>query len=354
MQDQGRIPSPVVEPVMTVWILRTLASLFCSFLIISAATLLFTTLAISLATRPGIYAQALVQQGAYDRLHSEVLQPLLDAEARRLNPETMYMLPREDVAGLLEDLAPPEFLREQTENNLDRLSGYISGDREPLRLYLDFSEPLQRLAPTKEFPREIRKSAASLSIEDPRVGRNIELDGHDRLELSPLLAPQATGFADVEFQWAADGWRGKLLRAQSGGRAIALAGLLAPLGLLAMFHWREPKRLGLWAGWTLATGGLFLLAATLLSPWLLLGGVREAVAQWLTETQQWPPELALLVTDVAGQALKNLLVGMTWLAAIPLVAGSLLLAASSIRESPSSWERWKSDFRKLYRASAKD
>lgn len=431
---------------MPIWILRTLASLLCSFLIVCAITSFFATLAIASIAEPAIYADALTGQRAYDRLHSEVLVPSLTLESGIGNVPGLAMLPPDDTLNLIRELAPPAYLQEQAEGNLSRLSEFAAGDSGQLDLYLELSGPLERLplaidelamekltdahspavlsalnihaeaiaagvegegkpmnladtlesmldgenpsqaaaeytgltreellaivdeavdkaladplvpqefrvslneartplrdafahGSTREFLGEAFKAVAGLGINEALARQGLELDSRKRLHLRTWLEHQIPGFNDARFEKTAARWRDGFQETIFRGRIAAVTVLLTSIVLLVLVHWRRTRNLVLWTGWTLAISGAFLLATTFLALWQGPGMAHRAVDQWLVEALPLSPGLALLSADVAGQALNNLLATLIWPAALPLVAGGLLLAALM------GWERSRS------------
>ena len=95
---------------------------------------------------PDSYIETLQQAGAYDRIYSEVLvDPALQDDLRELfgdldlDPEEVAP---EDVADLLRGIAPPDYLRSQTEGVIRSTVGYFVGDLEQLAVYVDLGPPL--------------------------------------------------------------------------------------------------------------------------------------------------------------------------------------------------------------------
>ena len=95
---------------------------------------------------PDSYIETLREARAYDRIYSEVLvDAALQADLRELfgdldlDPDEVDP---EEVAGLLRGIAPPEYLRSQTESVIRSTVGYLGGDLEELAVYVDFGPPL--------------------------------------------------------------------------------------------------------------------------------------------------------------------------------------------------------------------
>ena len=434
-----------IELVVKLWILRAIASLLAGLLVICAVVLLFATLAATAIVQDKAYAEALAQQDAYNRIYSEVLTPDTVAEInRRLLPDFDVLSSREAL-GLLRDMAPPDYLREETESILRQLSLYIGGDSDRLNLYLDISKPLQQIGPSlnkliealadeemallireagpvidaleRELDVDIDDDLASLiaegnpaqmvaeltgmsreevlnavdvameakswtarkyqhqyrqalmkargelrasfaegtnreflgkqlrilarpALQDAMGGLDLGLNKGGQLDLAPIIAEQLYGSDEPRFHRNAASLRDFLGRIILWGRVLALVLFLTAVGLLALVHWHKPALLVLWTGILLTLSGALLLVATLLAFLLLPGAAERAAYQGLLASVPWAPGLASLGSDVAGQALRNLLLELTWLAATPLAAGCLVLAALL------SWPQWRTLLRK--------
>ncbi len=130
---------------MTQWILQTIASLLLGFVALCALLLLYSAFLLSAIFEDDIYAEALAEHRAYSRVYSEVLTPhLVTASQGKHIPEFALLTP-EDSVDLIRETAPPQYLQQQVEANLGRLSTYLKGDSSQLSLYLDFTDPLERL-----------------------------------------------------------------------------------------------------------------------------------------------------------------------------------------------------------------
>ena len=114
------------------------------------AGLLYSLVLVNFSQRledPEVYKSAINETDAYNRIYDEVLVD--DA----LEDQTGDLLGGVDVATheeaveVLKDVMPPSYLREQTENNIDRFTGYMTGDYEELNFYVDLEEPLERVEP---------------------------------------------------------------------------------------------------------------------------------------------------------------------------------------------------------------
>ena len=94
-----------------------------------------------------VYAGALAEAGAYERVYTEVLGgPEGETWLRELAGDG---LPVElgELVGMARRLAPPAYLQGQVEGNLRRAAAYFRGETERLELYLELEEPLAAVTP---------------------------------------------------------------------------------------------------------------------------------------------------------------------------------------------------------------
>ena len=93
----------------------------------------------------GVYADALAEVDAYERIYSEALAgeegELWMGELLGENLPVDYG----DLTGIVREAAPPEYLQGQVEGNLRRAAAYFQEETERLELYLELAEPLARL-----------------------------------------------------------------------------------------------------------------------------------------------------------------------------------------------------------------
>ena len=74
---------------------------------------------------PQVYQVAISDTGAYSRIYDEVL---VDAALREQTGRllgNMEIATHEEAVQVLRDIMPPAYLREQTEDNIDRFTGYL-------------------------------------------------------------------------------------------------------------------------------------------------------------------------------------------------------------------------------------
>ena len=129
-------------------LLRAVAGLILGLVIF--AGLLYSLVLVNFTQRledPEVYKSAINETDAYNRIYDEVLvdEALEDQTDDLLGG--VEIAAREEVAEVLKDVMPPSYLREQTENNIDRFTGYLVGDYEELNFFVDLEEPLERVEP---------------------------------------------------------------------------------------------------------------------------------------------------------------------------------------------------------------
>ena len=96
---------------------------------------------------PEVYAAAFSETGAYDRIYDEVLadEELRDRTGRMLGG--MNFAVHDEAVDMLRQVMPPEYLREQMEANIGRLTAYLRHERDDLEIYVDLQGPLERVEP---------------------------------------------------------------------------------------------------------------------------------------------------------------------------------------------------------------
>ena len=126
-------------------LLRALGSLALGLVVIAGLLYLFVVVNITQRLEdPEIYRAAFTETDAYNRIYDEVL---VDAA---IQDQTLDLLggvglETQESIEVLRDVMPPAYLQEQMEANIDRFTGFLSHDLERLDLYLELSEPLDRV-----------------------------------------------------------------------------------------------------------------------------------------------------------------------------------------------------------------
>ena len=130
---------------MLPWILRSVLSFVLGLLVFGAFLAYLVIGVLDGLFNDRIYADALTEQDAYQRLYSEVLP---DPGFESLFKEWFERVPavsHSEQVELLKQVAPPAYLQEQVEDNLARGSAYFGGETDRLELYVDLEEPLTGL-----------------------------------------------------------------------------------------------------------------------------------------------------------------------------------------------------------------
>ena len=126
-------------------ILRVLAGVFLGLVVF--AGLLYLLLLVNITGRlqdPEIYRTAFTETDAYNRIYDEVL---VDEAVQEHTADLLggVDLKGQDAVKVLREVIPPTYLQAQTEANIDRVSAFLSYDLERLNLYLELTEPLDRV-----------------------------------------------------------------------------------------------------------------------------------------------------------------------------------------------------------------
>ena len=114
---------------------------------------------------PDFYIDPLEQKDAYNRIYTEVLvDPALQETTQDLLGNVQ--VDPEDIVALLQEIIPPEYLRSQVEDAIQRTVGYFNGDVEDLELYVELGPPM---ANAKEvLLTYLDRRIDDLSLEDPQ------------------------------------------------------------------------------------------------------------------------------------------------------------------------------------------
>ncbi len=94
-----------------------------------------------------VYKAAVSETGTYARIYDEVL---VDEALRERSGQLLggvELADHGDAVRVLRDIMPPDYLREQTEDNIDRFTAYLRHESADLELYVSLTGPLERLEP---------------------------------------------------------------------------------------------------------------------------------------------------------------------------------------------------------------
>ena len=98
---------------------------------------------------PEVYNVAISETDAYNRIYDEVLldDVLEDELADLLGDMDFQGHGDADPVEVLRGVMPPAYLQEQTEANIARFTAYLRHETDDLQVYVDLSEPLERIEP---------------------------------------------------------------------------------------------------------------------------------------------------------------------------------------------------------------
>ena len=147
-------------------LLRVLAGLALGTAVF--AGLLFLLVVVNFTQRlenPAVYKAAISDTGAYSRIYDEVLadEALREQTASLLGD--IDLAAHDEAVQVLREVMPPAYLREQTEDNIDRFTGFLRGDLDRLELYVILKEPLERVEPALRG--RVHRVIDELEIADP-------------------------------------------------------------------------------------------------------------------------------------------------------------------------------------------
>ena len=94
------------------------------------------------------YKDTISGQDTYNRIYDQVL---LDQELQETTRDLLgdiKVVSHQDVVQLLREIVPPEYLRSQVEDAIQRSVDYLNQDADTLELYLDLGPPLDLIKPT--------------------------------------------------------------------------------------------------------------------------------------------------------------------------------------------------------------
>ena len=130
---------------MFLWILRAFASMLAGLATFLAVSLLLFQYNLRALLEDELYANALADQNAYERLYTEALATQTIEQVWAEVSMGGGYLTASELRRLMITVAPPEYLQAQTETNLSLLSSFATGESEELELYLEISGPLDRV-----------------------------------------------------------------------------------------------------------------------------------------------------------------------------------------------------------------
>ena len=88
------------------------------------------------------YKNTIAAENTYERIYSEVL---VDDELKDRTRELLgdiQVVNHDEIVGLLEEIMPESYIREQVEASIDRTIDYINEDADRLELYVELAEQI--------------------------------------------------------------------------------------------------------------------------------------------------------------------------------------------------------------------
>ena len=147
-------------------VLRVLGGLLLGLAVV--AGLLYLLVAVNLSrnlVESETYNIAISDTGAYDRIYEEVLaDPDVEAEIGNLLGGVEFDLADEGME-VLREVMPPSYLQAQTEDNINRFTGFLRGERKELEIYLRLRLPLERIE--SAVLGEVHQRVEELEITEP-------------------------------------------------------------------------------------------------------------------------------------------------------------------------------------------
>ena len=93
------------------------------------------------------YANTISEQDTYNRIYDEtLLDPELESTTRDLLGD-FQVVDQAEMAGLLREIVPPEYLQSQVEGSIQHTVDYFKGNFDALELYIDLGPPLANVKP---------------------------------------------------------------------------------------------------------------------------------------------------------------------------------------------------------------
>ena len=150
-------------------VLRALAGLVLGLAVF--AGLLYFLVVVNFSQRlveSEVYNVAISDTDAYNRVYNEVLvdEAVKDQTGNLLGDIDIEV--HEEAVAVLREVMPPTYLREQTEENVDRFTGFLRYDLEDLEIYASLKEPLERIEPA--VLNKVHQLIDELEINDPPAG----------------------------------------------------------------------------------------------------------------------------------------------------------------------------------------
>ena len=147
-------------------LLRVLGGLLLGLAVV--AGLLYLLVAVNLSrnlVESETYNIAVSDTGAYDRIYEEVLaDPDVKEDIGNLLGGVEFDQV-DEMIEILRQVMPPSYIQAQTEDNINRFTGFLRGEREELEIYLRLRLPLERIE--SAVLGEVHQRVEELEIREP-------------------------------------------------------------------------------------------------------------------------------------------------------------------------------------------
>ena len=147
-------------------LLRALAGLVLGLAVF--AGLIYYLVVVNLSQRledSEVYNRAISDTDAYNRVYDEVLvDDALEGQTANLLGDIEVDV-NEEAVDVLREVMPSAYLREQTEDNIDRFTSFLRHERAKLAIHVSLEEPLERIEPA--VLNKVHEIIDALAIEEP-------------------------------------------------------------------------------------------------------------------------------------------------------------------------------------------
>jgi hypothetical protein len=133
---------------MWIWVARSIAATVLGIIIfVSFLSFLLVNHFTGKLLDSSFYTRILNEQDTYNRIYDEVLLGNQVRTSTRQLTDDLQIMTHEELVELARDVAPPEYLHGQVEENIQQVTEYMQGEVDVLALYLDLGPPLARVKP---------------------------------------------------------------------------------------------------------------------------------------------------------------------------------------------------------------
>ena len=181
---------------------------------------------------------------------------------------------------------------------------------------------------TREFLKQAAHVVAAPAVETVLVDVRAKLDDEGRLDLAPILAKELLGIGEEQLQERARLWRQRVLSYLSVSRNMAVGALVLSAAVMLLISWRRLGSYLKWLYWTLVLGGAVALALLALAHFIVPGLMEGLLHGQLDNENLGPAEPVALASEVVTTVVSAQIKALVWIAATPLVVGTVLWTVS--------------------------